>query len=103
MKLKNRLKQVFCKHDYRLFGNIYGDLINSLNARTVYICPKCHKRKFAKDYIEAPINYNSFLRDAVTSKQINKPFVSPNTIKDIEQYKREFSGYLVVDLKEGKE
>lgn len=53
-------KQLFCKHNYQPWANIYGDLINDLNSRTVLLCPKCKKRKFIKEYIEAPINYNCF-------------------------------------------
>lgn len=61
MLLKYRLKQLFCKHDYRLWANVYGDLINEMNCRTVMLCPRCGKRKYVGEYIEAPCNFNSII------------------------------------------
>lgn len=61
-KLKLHLKQTFCKHDFKPWANIYGDLINCFNGeRTVYLCRKCNKRKYSRHYVKAPLNYNNFL------------------------------------------
>lgn len=87
MKITGRVHQLFCKHNYTLFANIYGDLINDLDARTVYICKKCGKRRFGREYVEAPINYNLFLRDCATYKKTGNLDISSDTIKDSKQYK----------------
>lgn len=52
--------KLFCKHDYKPWANVHGDLINWMGGiRTVLYCKKCGKRKYIKDYIEAPLNYNA--------------------------------------------
>lgn len=56
---KKKIKYLFCKHNYKPWANVHGDFINWMNCRTVLICTKCGKRKFIKDYIEAPLNYNN--------------------------------------------
>lgn len=90
MTVSRRFKQLFCRHDYQVFANIYGDLIHHLKARTVLMCRKCGKRKLVKDYIEAPINYNSFLQDCANYRQTGILQVSTNTLKDAEQYEKLF-------------
>ena len=64
MKKYSKRKQKYCRHEYRPWANIYGDLINDFDSRTIMMCPKCGKRMFIGPYIEAPINYNSFLEFA---------------------------------------
>lgn len=57
-----KLKQIFCKHDYKPVANIYGDLsLNYNNSRTVVRCCKCHKLKYIQEYIEAPLDFNKIL------------------------------------------
>ena len=57
-----QIKKCFCRHDYKVWANIYGDLTADFKgARTVMLCTKCNKRKYIKDYIEAPVNYNHFI------------------------------------------
>lgn len=86
IQMRPAFKQLFCRHRYQLFANIYGDLVNDFNARTVFLCTKCHKRKYIKKYIEAPVNYNLFLHDCVAYKETGVFQLSPNTIKDKKQY-----------------
>lgn len=90
MTLTKRLKRLFCRHRYQVFANIYGDLVESLNARTVLMCTKCGKRKFIKKYVEAPINYNSFLRDCSYCRLTGVPQISSDTVKNPEQYEKLF-------------
>lgn len=98
MKIAKRAGQVFCRHNYVLFANIYGDLINDLNARTIYICKKCGKRKFEKDYKEAPVNYNKFLQDCATYKKTGDLNISSDTIRDTKQYKELFGPKTLEDV-----
>lgn len=65
-------KNLFCKHDYKPWANVYGDLINDVNARTVMQCTKCGKRVFKKEYIRAPIDYNNFMEWAYYMKMFKK-------------------------------
>lgn len=59
MSFRRRIKQLFCKHDYAPWANIFGDFIHVFDgARTVLICRKCGKRKYIKEFINAPLNYN---------------------------------------------
>lgn len=90
MKNLKKIKSMFCKHDYKLFANIYGDLVNDLNAKTVFICKKCGKRKFISNYIEAPINYNNFLYDCYQYRKTGNLNISSETIKNKSQYKEIF-------------
>ena len=70
-KLKLYLKQNFCRHDFKPWANIYGDLINAFDGdRTVCLCTKCKKRKWSKNYIKAPLNYNKVLE--LTTKSFNR-------------------------------
>ena len=49
---KNKLQQLFCKHHYINYRNIYGDEINwSGGKRTIYKCIKCGKKKWIEEYI----------------------------------------------------
>lgn len=98
MGFVNRLKQLICKHDYKLFANIYGDLINDFDARTIYLCEKCGKRKFVKEFIEAPVNYNHFLYDCAQYKKTGEMVISPETIKNTEQYNKLFGIKKVEDI-----
>ncbi len=90
MAFSKKIKQLCCKHDYKLFANVYGDLVNDLNARTVYICKKCGKRRFDWKYREAPINYNRFLQDCAAYKKTGNLDISSGTIKNNKQYKELF-------------
>ena len=62
MKFNLWIKQKFCKHDYKLFANIYGDLRNDFdNCTTLLICNKCGKRLYTRKYKEACVDYNKLL------------------------------------------
>ena len=37
---------LFCKHDYSHLRNIYGDQINYIGKRSIFICKKCGKIKY---------------------------------------------------------
>lgn len=47
--LANKIKQLFCKHDYVTITNFYGDMINNMSIsskkiiRSVQQCRKCKK------------------------------------------------------------
>jgi len=41
----------FCRHALAWVRNIYGDEINSTNARTLWKCEKCGKLKWDREYI----------------------------------------------------
>ena len=96
---KSRLKQVFCKHDYKVWANVYGDLRNSLNASTVLYCTKCGKRKYIKEYIEAPVDYNMFFtyvelklsKDPAQQQLADNLFYS-SIIKDKDLFNKTFGG-----------
>lgn len=98
MPFINKLERIFCRHNYQLFANIYGDLVHDLNARTVYICKKCGKRKYVKSYVEAPISYNGFLYDCVQYKKTGILNISPETIKNREQYNSIFGMKTLEDI-----
>ena len=86
MRVPRGLRQTFCRHKYKLFANIYGDLVNQLNARTVMLCSKCGRRKFLKAFIDAPINYNNFLQDCALYQQTGVLQISQRTLKNSQQY-----------------
>lgn len=63
MSIKQRFKQLFCKHEYIPLANIHGDLAVELNfKRTVLVCKKCYKRKYIEEYIPAPYSYAHILK-----------------------------------------
>lgn len=64
--------RIFCRHVYKPWANVYGDLINVLNCRTVMQCPKCGKRVLKKEYLRAPINYNVFIQWAYYTRKFKK-------------------------------
>lgn len=84
MKIKKKLKQIFCKHDYRLWANVYGQLAEDLNCKTMYLCPKCGKRRFIKEFIEAPCNYNEIA--LYISDPLNVSVLYNSIIKNEEQF-----------------
>lgn len=70
MKIKQFVKQLFCKHEYVPFANIHGDLAVEMNfKRTVLICKKCHKRKYIEKYIPAPYSYMQVLKACALLKE----------------------------------
>lgn len=83
MKLKTILHQCKCKHEYKPWANIYGDLIDEFKARTVYLCPKCFKRRFGKEYIDAPLNYNKVLIWA-REKQLDNPLAEDLILETVQ-------------------
>lgn len=40
------LKRLFCKHNFKWHCNIYGDMINQYNARSVWKCELCGKEHY---------------------------------------------------------
>lgn len=88
-----KIKPLFCKHDYKVWANIYGDLILDFKgARTVLMCPKCNKRKYIKAYMEAPLNYNHFMEYCAMQKS-GDPLAEDyleNVFKNKEQYLKTF-------------
>lgn len=46
--MKKFFKKIICKHKNQItITNIYGDLINALNARSIRICKDCNKLIFS--------------------------------------------------------
>ena len=45
------VRRVFCRHALAWVKNIHGDEINATGSRTVWICEKCGKYLYARDYI----------------------------------------------------
>lgn len=42
---------MFCRHTLAWVRNIYGDEIIGTNARTLWICEKCGKLVYDRDYV----------------------------------------------------
>lgn len=84
-----KFKQLVCKHNYKPWANIYGDIINNFNGdRTILLCPKCCKRKYIKEFIEAPLNANNLFNYLALEKQ-KDPFSDSyldSIIKNKDQY-----------------
>lgn len=45
------IKRMFCRHTLAWVRNIYGDEIIGTNARTLWICEKCGKLVYDRDYV----------------------------------------------------
>ena len=45
------VRRLFCKHALAWVRNIHGDEINLTGCRTVWICEKCGKVIYDRDYI----------------------------------------------------
>lgn len=84
-----KFKQTICEHEYKPWANIYGDLINDFNGdRTILLCSKCLKRKYIKEYIEAPLNANNLFNYLALEKQ-KDPF-SDDYLEGIVQNKNQY-------------
>lgn len=92
-----KFKQVFCKHDYKPWANIYGDIIADFNHnRTILLCTKCKKRKFIKEFVEAPLNADSLYKYIALNKK-KDPFADEDLkyiIKDKNLYEEYFGDKL---------
>ena len=64
--LRQLLKTLLCKHDYKFIRNIYSDEIVCLGwKRSEWKCSKCGNTKFEKEYVE-----NSLIcDDRITKKK----------------------------------
>lgn len=49
--LHHMVGRIYCRHALAWVRNIYGDEINATGCRTVWICDKCKKVIFDRDYI----------------------------------------------------
>jgi len=49
--MRKFFRRLFCHHLLAWYRNIYGDEINHTGCRTVFICEKCHKHVYIRDYI----------------------------------------------------
>ena len=93
--MKKVVKQLFCKHNYLPYANIYGDFIHWMDGdRTVLLCPKCGKRKYIKEYINAPLSYNALMNYIWYAKwrgeKKAKELFAEDIFKDVEMYLRLF-------------
>lgn len=41
----NFIKSLLCEHNFIFYANLYGDLINYWNCRSLDVCTKCGKYK----------------------------------------------------------
>lgn len=63
MKIKQLIKQLFCKHEYLVLANIDEELQGYFKGcATILGCRKCGKRKYVKEYYPAPFKYSDVLR-----------------------------------------
>lgn len=89
-------KKLFCRHDYKPWANVHGDMINKMNCRTVLLCTKCGKRKFIKDYIPAPLNYGAifdyYYYMALYGADTAMDIVYDSLVKDEELFQKFFRG-----------
>ena len=66
MNIKDTLKRLICNHenhDHVFIRNIYGDEINQLNARSIWMCNNCHTviyKPKLKDIGEFSDGYHTF-------------------------------------------
>jgi len=51
MKLSTIINRLLCKHALAWVRNIYGDEINATNCRTVWICERCGKYIYDREYV----------------------------------------------------
>ena len=49
--MQRMVRRIFCKHALAWVRNIHGDEINLTGCRTVWICEKCGKVVYDRDYI----------------------------------------------------
>jgi len=49
--MRRLVRRVFCRHALAWVRNIHGDEINATACRTVWICEKCGKYIYDRDYI----------------------------------------------------
>ena len=62
--MRQFFKRLFCKHALAWVRNIYGDEINLTGCRTLWVCEKCGKYIYDRDYIT---------KDMATKTQQPKP------------------------------
>lgn len=85
-------KSLFCKHNYRPWAWISPELRGEFRGcQTVLLCPKCGKRKYIKELLPTPVNYDWVLRYIAFTKthteQESKQFykqIYSNIIRDEE-------------------
>ncbi len=41
-----KIKQLFCKHQYKFIKNLYGDAIIAYESRSIWKCIKCGKNDY---------------------------------------------------------
>ena len=51
VRVQRMVRRIFCKHALAWVRNIHGDEINLTGCRTVWICEKCGKVVYGRDYI----------------------------------------------------
>lgn len=49
--LQRLVRRVFCRHALAWVRNIHGDEINATGCRTVWICEKCGRYIYDRDYV----------------------------------------------------
>ena len=92
------IKQLLCRHDYKPWANVYGDLRNYIGGTTMLLCPKCSKKKVIDKYIEAPLNYNMigvyyYHKMSGTLTDDLEKHLFYNIVQDWEQYLENFQNY----------
>ena len=96
------LKQLFCKHDYYPWANIYGDVATELGCRTVAICRKCGKRKYLRELYPAPLNYNAVVEFwsllAVMNEEEAFELTCENMIQDYKLFVKYIGGIKNIEV-----
>lgn len=57
------------KHQFEPWANIYGDVINDMNARGVMKCKFCNRLKFVPELLPVTKSYNDYLWAINTRKE----------------------------------
>lgn len=51
--MMNWVEQLFCKHTWEWFRNIYGDEIIACGyKRSIWVCTKCNKAQFRENLVQ---------------------------------------------------
>ncbi len=58
----NFLKSLICKHEeYKPCYNIYGDMINVMNGRSIWQCTNCKKTKVSRKLIPEEVKFPTWI------------------------------------------
>jgi predicted RNA-binding protein YlxR (DUF448 family) len=78
------MMRLFCRHNHQVFlRNVYGDEINELNARSLWLCTKCKKitrsQKLAP--FSAPLALGMSLQEGILTIVIQEPMEEDTLVR----------------------